>query len=121
TDAGVEALLGLTQLRELDLSLLPITDAGVARLAGLPALRDLRLLYAEGFAGPRVTEPGLAALGRFPSLRSLDLTGARIGDAATREIAAARQLQVLRLARTGVTEAGVRALREALPGCRITR
>ena len=56
TDAGLEHLRSLTNLKKLHLFFSEITDAGVLHLEGLTKLQDLRILHA------RVTDSGLETL-----------------------------------------------------------
>ena len=91
TDAGLEHLRGLTQLRFLSLDSTPVTDAGLEHLRGLTQLQGLYL------SSTRVTDAGLA------HLRGLT------------------QLEVLYLISTRVTDAGVNELKKALPKVRIQR
>ncbi len=120
TDTGLAALAPLTALRTLDLSLTPTSDAGLVHLRGLTRLEQVDLLYSEGFAGPRITDAGLETLLVWKDLRSLNLTGAKLTDAAGVRLSALGKLTTLRLVRTGLTDDGLRALRQALPRCRIT-
>ncbi|MFO1096591.1 MAG: PQQ-binding-like beta-propeller repeat protein, partial [Planctomycetaceae bacterium] len=80
TDAGLVHLQGLTALRKLDLSLLPITDIGIAHLQTLQELQSLELLYSVGFAGPTLTDAMTDSLMSLSRLTSLNLTGARLTD-----------------------------------------
>jgi hypothetical protein len=100
TDAGVEQLARLTNLRQLDLGGCPVTDRALAAVAELPALESL------GLAGTRITDAGVAALVRCARLERLDLSGTRTGDGAIRALAA---LPRLRHFRSGaqVTDAGL--------------
>lgn len=120
TDTGLAALAPLIALRTLDLSLTPTSDAGLVHLRGLTRLEQVDLLYSEGFAGPRITDAGLETFLAWKDLRSLNLTGAKLTDADGGRLSALGKLTTLRLVRTGLTDDGLRALRQALPRCRIT-
>jgi hypothetical protein len=56
TDAGLEHLKGLNQLRKLYLSHTQVTDAGLEHLKGLNQLKELSL------GGTKVTDQGVKAL-----------------------------------------------------------
>ena len=75
TDADLEHLKGLSQLRSLDLSGTQITDAGLEHLSELTQLHVLILWNTA------VTDAGLKHLKRLPALRTLGLRGTRITDA----------------------------------------
>jgi hypothetical protein len=91
TDAGLDQLKALTQLRTLTLNGTKVTDAGLKHLKGLTQLRTLTL------NGTKVTDAGLGHLGEMT------------------------QLQLLHLNRTQVTDEGAKRLQRALPNCRIHR
>jgi hypothetical protein len=56
TDAGLASLVGLADLKSVDLSATAVTDAGLKHLAGLTSLHDLIVTNAE------VSDAGLAHL-----------------------------------------------------------
>ena len=80
TDETLRYLIGLKQLRELDLNNTQVTDAGLKKLSELPKLRDLRL------ARTKITDEGFRQylLGK-ESLMSLDLTGTSVASKTVRE------------------------------------
>jgi hypothetical protein len=91
TDASLEPLKGLSEVRELDLYGTKVTDAGLRHLKGLSQLRELCL------SDTQVTDAGLEYLKELTQLQQLDLDG------------------------TQVTDAGVTKLQQALPNCEIER
>ena len=91
TDAGLENLRGLTELRWLHLSDAAITDAGLEHLSGLTRLETLNL------ENTKVTDTGLEQLKGLTQLQRVDLTGTKVSDE------------------------GVKKLQEALPNCEIVR
>jgi hypothetical protein len=147
TDAGVAHLVGLPRLAELDLggrhlggSLrlepVPIADAGLAQIARIASLRRLNLsgFHAEEWGcrtvqqGPivldfptRFTDEGLRALARLPTLESLSIATSReITEAGLAWLGQVRTLVDLDVRGCpGLTREAVRALRTALPGCRV--
>jgi hypothetical protein len=70
TDAGLEYLHELPQLRALNLSSCSLTDAGLTHLASMPVLETIDLSYCN-----RLTDAGLKALRRLPHLNTLQLHG----------------------------------------------
>ncbi len=75
TDAGVEHLKGLTNLRTLKLNGTEITDAGLVHLKGLTSLESLRL------PGTEISDAGLEHLKALTSLEGLWLHDTEITDA----------------------------------------
>jgi internalin A len=99
----------------LDLTELPLTDRW------LVDLRELKNLQALKLAHRQVTGAGLKELAGLKNLQWLDLAGTQITDAGLKELAGLKNLQTLDLDLdcTEVTNAGVQALRKALPKCYI--
>ena len=75
TDAGLDALLPLTNLTELNCRTRAITDAGLAKLVGLTKLKSLNLQRVT-----EITNDGMAHLGKLPELTYLTLLYTRITD-----------------------------------------
>jgi hypothetical protein len=111
-DAAMPFLAELGGLRELNLSGSSVTDAGLGCLAGAPLLMRLSLWDT------RVTDAGLRHLQELPSLVELDLGATAITDQGLAELALL-PLRRLSLRDALVSLEGLRALREALPGCRV--
>ena len=90
-------------------------------LAGaLGRLSSLRVLLGDG--SPNITDRGLASLGRLASLEALDLKWAVVSDVGLRSLATLSRLGWLDLSFCrGFSEAGLLALRSALPACTIER
>ncbi len=91
TDANLESLEELTQLRDLNLNGTQVTDAGLKHLKGLTHLQKLYLSFTQ------VTDAGLEHLEGLSQLQTLDLSVTR------------------------VTDEGVKRLQQALPNCEIER
>jgi hypothetical protein len=98
TDAGLEWLTHLEDLRELYLSFAAISVAGLSRLVECPALEVLAI-------PPQVaTDEGLQIIARMPHLKRLELTNVYEFDGAgLRHLAGHPALTSLRLDTTGVT------------------
>jgi hypothetical protein len=85
TDATLDYLTDMPQLRELDLNDTKITDAGLAKLAKIGTLTTLRLKNTAA------TEDGFREhLMPLPGLRELDLRGTKVASATVREWRAAQ-------------------------------
>jgi hypothetical protein len=111
-DAAMECIGELAGLRELDLSGSSVTDAGLGLLRGADSLMALTLWDTS------VTDAGLRHLQELPSLVELDLGATAITDQGLAELAVL-PLRWLSLRDALVSLEGLRALREALPGCRV--
>ncbi len=97
TDAGLEHIEGLTQLRLLDLTGTQVTDAGLEHLKGLNEPQTLKVGYSKA------TDAGLAHLRGLTQLRSLNLSGTKVGDAGLDHLKGLTQLQTLSLFDTRIT------------------
>jgi hypothetical protein len=115
TDAGLEHVKDLTQLKDLDLTDTQVTDAGLGQLKGLENLEFL------GLMGTRVTDEGLKNLKEMEHLKSLNLNGTQVTDVGLEHLKRLNQLQNLWLQGTKITDAGVDKLKQALPNVKITR
>ena len=96
TDAGLNRLRGLPQLRELDLGGTEVTDAGLEHLKGLRQLEKLDL-YDTG-----ITDAGLEHLKGLRQLQKLGLSGTEVTDAGLEHLKGLRQLRTLDLRLTKV-------------------
>ncbi|HWB96733.1 MAG TPA: hypothetical protein VG672_08530 [Bryobacteraceae bacterium] len=123
TDYNLARLGDLTQLEELNLSGANLSDRGTDRpgqpqavrqeLRDLSKLGKLVRLQSLDLSGTPVSGEALAVLASLPRLRELRLGLARnIGDGAVPRLLALRQLQVLYVAGTAMTEKGVSRLRQ---------
>jgi hypothetical protein len=98
TDAGVQALSGLTDLEVLDLQATSITDAGLQSLSGLTSLKELYL------GQTLVTDAGMEYLEKLPSLEILVLDGTAVTDQGVGRVAALPNLEQIGLEETKVTD-----------------
>jgi Leucine-rich repeat (LRR) protein len=142
TNNGMEFLATLNQLEELSVGGNKVSGPGLHILKSLPRLSRLNLsgaqkrnsgtwatALAEGdmdiigtltSSGTQVTSEGLAALKPLRELKRLKLWKARrINDAAVPHLIAHSRLELLDLAESGITEAGVAEVRKALPACQV--
>jgi hypothetical protein len=97
-----------------------ITDAGLEHLSSLTNLRVLRLDNAD------ITDDGLIHLRRLTKLEDLDLFGTEISDAGMVHLQGLKNLTYLNVSETqweqrhgAVTADAARALQKHLPGCEI--
>lgn len=103
-----------TQRTDSGLWSLLLTDAGMQSIASVTELRELRL------AGTAVTTRGLEILGSLKKLERLNLQGCRrLKDDSATVLAAFKQLRVLDLKDSGIGEKAVAQLRTSLPQCQI--
>jgi hypothetical protein len=118
TDGGLKELAGLGRLRTLDLRFTGVTDAGMKELRRFADLKHLGLTHTD------VGVLGLEELPRLTSLETLDLMETRVRVADLMRLASLGRLKELNVAglRGGeASDEAVRALQQALPGCRIDR
>ena len=113
TDAGLDPLRRLTDLRELNLTGTAIRGPGLAHLAGMTVLARLDLSHTL------IEDAGLAHLPTFPKLRHLNLSGTKITDAALPALRRQTGLRYLGLLGTKISAAGVEELRRGRVGLRI--
>lgn len=92
-----------------------VTDAVLEKLRGLGQLKRLSL------ARTQLTDDGLKYLIGLKQLRVLDLNHTQVTDAGLKYVSELNQLQELSLVGTKVTDAGVTKLQQALPNCDIRR
>ena len=93
-----------------------ITDAGLAHLKGLENLKSLNLVWTK------ITDAGLAHLKGLSKLENLDLGATNLTDAGLVHLKGLTNLQELGLNRCNlITDAGLKSLKKALPGCEISR
>jgi len=104
TDAAMEHLAALTELKERDAPANGISDAGVKHIAGLTKLQILR------FYGAEITDSGLLHLTRLTQLRELRLECTGITDVGLEVLRSLRLLEDLNLANTNLTDAGLEHL-----------
>lgn len=104
TDATLECLDSLPQLRTLNLRKTCVTDAGLRHLEGLHQLLELKL------GDTHATDASLEYLGQMPHLFGLDLYKARISDAGLKHLKGLTELAELSLNDTRVTNAGLEHL-----------
>lgn len=112
-EADLVHLGGLTRLQRLSLSNARVGDAGTTHIA---RLRSLRRLY---LSGTQITDAGLADLGEMKSLRMLSLNCTKITDEGLRHLEGLKRLTWIDLQSTEITRDGLARLQEALPECQI--
>jgi hypothetical protein len=115
TDALLDRLVELTEVRTLYLLGGAVGDAGVKKLTSLNRIQRLYL------SGTDVTDSGLQYLQALPQLEVLMLHTTKITDAGLHYLQGLHQLNELDLTDTQVTDAGVAELQQALPNVTIYR
>ncbi len=112
TDAGLDHLVGLTQLESLTIEdNQSITDAGIAKLATLTKLNSLNV------GTTKITDKSLEIAGKLPALEKLSIAhAADITDAGLSNLDGLKNLKEVWLPGTAVTPAGVKKLEAAHPG-----
>ena len=115
TEAGLEHLEGLKELRTLNLANTKVTDGGLEHLKGLSQLVTLNLGCTN------VTDEGLAKLKGLNRLENLNLLITKVSDAGLAHLEGLSQLRSLSVYGSRVTSDGVKKLQQALPRCKIER
>jgi Leucine-rich repeat (LRR) protein len=124
TDTALQFLRQMPQLEYLDISgqqrtdsglwSLMLTETGMQSIASVTELRELRI------GGTAVTTRGLEPLRSLSKLERLDLQGCkRLKDDAAGVLATFKQLRVLDLKDSGLSEQAVATLKSALPDCQV--
>ncbi len=102
TDAAMDTLAAMPELRAVRLSGVNVTDTGVAKLLSLPNLTELDLRNCR-----KVTKAGIEQIGEKRSLRVVKLGGPEIDDEALELVAGMDHLTGLSLDNCDITDAGV--------------
>lgn len=105
TDAAMETLLALPELRAVRLTGGNVTDAGIATLMDLPRLAELDVRNCRG-----VTKTGIEQLAGKKTLRMLKVGGPKIDDAVLDVVGRMDNLTGLSLDNCNVTDAGLSRL-----------
>ena len=113
TDEGLKQLARCANLRVLYLHRTRISDKGLRHLAGMSRLETLELSRTP------ITDAGLKELQGFKNLRQLGLSSSGITDEGLIELVSLSGLRELNLANTQTTEIGRKVLGAALPDCKI--
>jgi Leucine-rich repeat (LRR) protein len=122
TDADLQLLKDLPDLRVLALHQCDVTDAGLEHLAGLTNLLGLH------FGSNKITDDGLKHFKKLTALRSLTLGvpkghfggGNPITDSGLEHLRGLTNLEELNMSATAVTKVGVKRLQQALPKLKIS-
>lgn len=105
TDAAMETLAAMPELRAVRLSGVNVTDAGLAKLLELPRLTELDLRNCR-----KITTEGIAQARTKTTLRMLKLGGPEIDDQVLDLVAQIGQLTGLSLDDCNISDAGVAKL-----------
>jgi Leucine-rich repeat (LRR) protein len=88
-----------------------VTDADLENLKAVPELKSLTL------HSTKVTDEGLTHLLALENLKELDLTNTNVSDAGLKVLQDLKSLEKLHVHNTAVTNAGLKEFRSALPSC----
>lgn len=109
SDNGLSHLNGLLQLESLDLKNTNVSDESLRHLAGIGSLKALWL------DGTGVTDYGLVRLTNLTKLIHLDLRHTKVTDAGLKKLMAIEKLETLYLHETLVTQRGITELKRERP------
>jgi hypothetical protein len=115
TDAGLQNLRGMSELRILDLGGTRVTDSGLSHLGGL---KKLECIFLDGSG---VTSDGLVYLMGLPSLGELYLAGTQVDDGALDTLKGMSSLKYLSIGQTRITDAAIADLRRIRPDLEVVR
>jgi hypothetical protein len=115
TDAAMDCIATLPELKRLDLRAVRISDSNLRRLKGLSSLKYLFLEKTP------INDDNLEFLDGLAGLVLLDLSGTNVSDKGLEYLPKNLALRFLNLGHTQVTDAGVAELQKALPNCTIER
>jgi hypothetical protein len=104
----------LAKLKDLNLSVTPITDTGMEFVGEMTVLEELHLYNTL------VTDEGLKYLERLVGLKKLDLWYNNITDAGLKHLSRLANLKEIELFHTQVTRDGIRELQKSMPNCKIS-
>ncbi len=105
TDAGLENLKWMNQVKFVNLNLTQVTDAG---LENLKTLRHLELLY---LGGTKLSDAGLRNVTKLNRLQFLSLDDTEVTSAGLQNLKSLDQLKQLSLMRTKVSDIGLENLK----------
>lgn len=114
-DSNLRCVVGLPNLKRLDLRWTNVSDTGMRYVFQLSALEELDV------NGTDVSDASLGNLKRLSHLRKLSLRNTRVTDTGLASLSELAGLQYLDVNSTKVTDAGVAELQRALPGLTIDR
>ena len=114
TDAGLEEIRRIRELKRLNISYTSITRAGLNVLRQFEGLEQLELAGMDW-----LTADDMQTIGKFFNLEVLHIGFSPVTDEGLEHLKMLRYLKRLTLLRTQVTEEGVKKLQAALPKCKI--
>jgi hypothetical protein len=109
----VSSVQGLRRLRLLKLEYATVDVDSLGKLQGISSIEHLSLRYSN-------CTGEFGTLKKFSQLTNLNLQGTRIGDQHVPILAEMKQLQMLDVQDTHLSEDGLRELELALPRCHVT-
>ena len=113
TDAGLENVGGLVSLEELNLCGTGVTDEGLANIERLSNLKSMDL------TNTKVTDKGLVYLAGLPELQKLDLIGTKVSDVGLLHLYGLKKLRSVALWDTEVSDQGAKKLAGVLKNCKV--
>ena len=102
---------GSFEIERIDLTDQDVTDADLENLASVPELKALTL------QGTKITDEGLTHLLALKELKDLNLTNTNVSDTGLKLLEGLESLEKLHLHNTAVTNDGLKAFHEAVPEC----
>ena len=116
SDAELKRLREFREPDQVEIIHLNHTQVSDAALESLGGLANLKILWLDS---TRVTDSGLKCLGGLTNLEELTLQHTQVTDAGLKHLGSLKDLKCLVVDDTSVTIEGVKKLQEALPDCEI--
>ncbi|MBF3378599.1 leucine-rich repeat domain-containing protein [Leptospira borgpetersenii] len=115
TDEGMQYLVVFPNLQTLNLSDSKITDEGLKQISGLPKLESLSLIRTK------ITNKGIEYISKSKTITRMHLDEiAGIDDGCIPHLLKMKQLSMLELSGTEISEQGLKKLRKGLPKAGVT-
>jgi hypothetical protein len=125
TNAGLEHLTHLRELKTLSCMIPGFDETGIAHLTAVPGLQNLVLRQMPWKNGPVISEKSLRGIAELDQLLSLELRyeGNKVfylNDIWLQHLHGLKRLKRLRITGCRVSEEALAELRAALPSCEVT-
>jgi internalin A len=137
TERGLGFLYELPNLQKLRLSKVTLTEksgAAIAKCRTVQVLflgeckssdatykdfQNLKAVTTLDLFDTKITDKGMHELAEMPKLADLNLAGSPITDKGLLELKEVKTLKMVKANRTNITQAGAKALEDAIPGCTV--
>jgi RNA polymerase sigma-70 factor, ECF subfamily len=119
TDDGVASVLKVVPLENIEH--FGVTGAENCTDALMDYVNQMVNVRSLGLRGTPITDAGLQSMGTLPHLESLGLSRTKVTDECIPHLLKLQSLKGLRVEKTGVSAEGIRRLQAGLPNCNVSR